>query len=191
MFYINIALGGLAIAIALFILLLNLVKRFNFNLNRCFALIAFVFAAEFALILSHLLNIDFISMDLRGKIFAGLLLYLLQLFFHLIYIYPDKKVMPVLWFFLATGTPGLLLAITTAATDLIIQKIVIKEYVWFEPGRFFIVYVIFLAFYSILIVINILQKFRMSETRALSRDLVNFIPLKLLQPQKLINERKK
>ncbi len=175
MYQLEIVLSGAAILISVYISLNNLFRRFRFNLNKTLALIAFLSAVEFTLILLHLLGSEIIPLVWKGRIFIALILYMMQLLFHLIHIYPDKKVMPVLWFFLITGTPGFVFTLITIFTDLVIKDVTTDNFVTFQAGNYMPLFLILIVFYLIAIIYVIIQKFRESATRALSQDLINFL----------------
>ncbi len=177
MLYLEIFLLIVGITICFYIVFINIYKRFRFNLNKLLALIAFISIVQFSIILIQRLNIDieFLPFIIRFRIFVGLILYFSQLMFHLIHIYPDKKVIPILWFFLLTGTPGLIFSIVTAATDLVIKDIKITRFYEIEFGDYFWVYVILFVYYQLAIGYVLLQKFRQAETSALIQDLIHFL----------------
>ncbi len=175
LFYTEIFLTVLAVLTALYVFSINLIKRFNFNVNRLLALIGLISAVEFTLILQHLLKLDYLPFVQSGRLFIALILYMMQLLFHLIHIYPNKDVMPIIWFFMITGTPGFIFSILTALTDLVIKDVTFNEKIIFHPGKLFYVYIFFIVFYLIAILYVIIQKFKQSETSALTQDLKHFI----------------
>ena len=177
MVYTEIFLIGIAIIIALWIAAVNVFRRFRFNLNKTLALAAFLSAVEFLILGIHILDIkiDFLPLVMQGRLFLAIALYLMQLLFHLIHIYPDKKVMPIIWFFLITGTPGLVFAVITAFTDFVVLNVTPGAFVSFEFGRFFWIYGALIVFYQISIFYVIIQKFREAATHVLTQDLVHFL----------------
>ncbi len=175
MYQLEIFFSGSALLLSVYIALKNLFRKFRFNLNRLLALVALISAIEFSLILMHLLNIQLIPLAWKGRIFIALILYIIQLLFHLIYIYPDKKVKPVLLFFLISGTPGFIFTFATILTDFVIKDVAANGIVRFHANKGMPVFLLLIAIYLIAIIYDIIQKFKESATKALSRDLIYFL----------------
>jgi sigma-B regulation protein RsbU (phosphoserine phosphatase) len=171
-FYTEIILASLGIILSLIIFFINIIKRFAFNLNRLFAIVALLLAILSALHLLQLLNPPFISRLLIMKMYALFLVLQALTVFHLIQIYPDGDIRKRIPYIILTDIPGIAVAAFAFLTDYVVKDVQVDRFINISTGQYVSIYLAVLAFYSIGGTIILFYRYLTLENRAFRRELL-------------------
>ncbi len=166
MFYLKITVTIIAIIYSLYVLGVNLFKRFRFAVNRVYSLVAL---ATLIMLVSLLLQLLFPRSEqliLFVRVYFGMIILINQLFFHYTQIFPRWEKRSPAWLIFLSVLPGLPVFGITIVTDYIVSGVSYKDAVIFQYGEYFYVYMIIFGFYILGTFFNLLWKTRVLENES-------------------------
>lgn len=166
MFYLNITVIIIAIIYSLYVLGVNLFKRFRFAVNKVYSLVALTTVIMLVSLLLQLLFPRSEQLLLLVRIYFAMILLINQLFFHYTQIFPRWEKRSPAWAIFLSVLPGLPVFGITIVTDYIVSGVVFKDVVIFQYGEYFYVYMIMFGFYILGTFLNLLWKTRVLENES-------------------------
>ena len=166
MFYLKITVTIIAIIYSLYVLGVNLFKRFRFAVNRVYSLVAL---ATLIMLVSLLLQLLFPRSEqliLFVRVYFGMIILINQLFFHYTQIFPRWEKRSPAWLIFLSVLPGLPVFGITIVTDYIVSGVSYTDAVIFQYGEYFYVYMIIFGFYILGTFFNLLWKTRVLENES-------------------------
>jgi len=166
LFYLKITVTIIAIIYSLYVLGVNLFKRFRFAVNRVYSLVAL---ATLIMLVSLLLQLLFPRSEqliLFVRVYFGMIILINQLFFHYTQIFPRWEKRSPAWLIFLSVLPGLPVFGITIVTDYIVSGVSYKDAVIFQYGEYFYVYMIIFGFYILGTFFNLLWKTRVLENES-------------------------
>ncbi|HPK44558.1 MAG TPA: hypothetical protein PLV62_06235, partial [Spirochaetota bacterium] len=145
--YTIITICAITVIFALFVAIINIVKRYSYAVNRLFSLIAILTAGMVScLIIPYFIpDIDIVQLT---RWYFGLIIIINQGFFHYTQIFPRWEKKSPLWMIITTAIPGFITFVLCVATDTIITHASFIEYYFnFSYGVLIEVYIVVFIFY--------------------------------------------
>ena len=171
MYYIDISSIAAVIILSLYLLLLNIIKRIRFLINRIFAIICIFALMLFFSLLIQLLDYNSDTLTLYARIFFSLLMIIVQMFFNFTQIFPRWEKKSPTWFIIFSIIPGLSMGLLTVFTDLIIVDARFTTHLNYQFGKLFIFYLLLFILYLFGTWLILLYKSRSLENDSFKNQL--------------------
>ncbi len=148
---------------ALYVVLINVLKRFSYAVNRLFSLIALLTAGMVSCLLVPFF-IPNIDVTLLTRVYFGLIIIINQSFFHYTQIFPRWEKKSPLFVIIISAIPGIITFLVTVASDgIILSASFVNIHIQFVYGHLVMLYLVVFVFYILGTFLTLFYKVRRLE----------------------------